>query len=244
VLAATALALALAVSASSPACAEGSDGGAGAGPAIAAVWRSAGCGASGPAADAKPDPDTDAIQRGRLVAWPKQHLQFQVPVVPGVKRLVLHLVADDRARGVLDQYLLLGDGDQGAPAAAVVVTDLPRGVDSRDKAFDSVMGLERQLAANSGAYPTFAPVDGPYGESIEMIVPGRTSTACFPTVHFATAARTPGGVPFGISRFAFVGGRLVEFAMALTMPAQMTLEDQHAHARAVMDDFWGGLSSY
>jgi hypothetical protein len=219
-------------------------GGPGSGTPITAVWRATMSCQGITVQNLQRDPAAEAIARERLVGLPQQHLQFLVPALPGLSKVVVRLAFDDRSRGVLDQYVLMAGSDLAPPMAAVVVTDLPRGLESPAQVFDSVATLERKLAQGTGAYPAFTRVDGPYGEALEMSVPGRATSPCFPTSGFVTAGRTDDMVPFEISRFALASGRLVEFAMVLSMPAAMTLEDQQTRAKSAMDDFWGGLSAF
>jgi hypothetical protein len=232
------------LAASFPLLTAHAEGGPGSGTPITAVWRATmSCQGVTPESLQR-DPAAEAIARERLVGLPGQHLQFLVPALPGQSKVVVRLAFDDRSRGVLDQYVLLAGSDLEPPMAALVVTDLPKGLASPAQAFDSVTAVERKLAQGTGAYPAFSRMDGPYGEALEMVVPGRVTSPCFPTVAFRTAGRTGDTVPFGISRFVLASGRLVEFAMALSMPAAMTLEDQQARAKSAMDDFWAGLSAY
>jgi hypothetical protein len=233
------------VAAAAPPLAVAADIAPGSGSPIVAVWRTTSptaCQDLSPAS-LTPAPDEAAVQRARLVELPKQKMQFHVPTLPGVPRLVVRTTFDDASRGVTDNYVVFASTDVAPPVAALVVTDLPKNVDSREKAFDLVMGAERRLAAGSGTFPIFDRVDGPYGEALEMRVPGRVTSACFPTVAFQ-AGRAGAETPFGISRFAWVSGHLVEFALAVRMSGAMTLEDQETHAKAAMDDFWGGLSAF
>jgi hypothetical protein len=213
---------------------------------IVAVWTTTGACEDLTAKALVPSPDAAAVQRARLVELPKQKMQFHVPSLAGVPGLVVRTTFDDKSRGVSDNYVVLASADTAPPIAAVVVTEPPHGVDSREKVFDMVVGAERRLAAGTGTFPTFDRVDGPYGETLEMRVPGRTTSPCFPTTRFQAGqvGRVGGTTPFEISRFVFVSGRLVEFALEVAMPGAMTLEDQEAKAKAAMDDFWGGLSVF
>ncbi len=210
--------------------------------AITAVWDvPTACGLPTPEQLAR-HPRADAIQRSRLVDLPLQKLQFHVPVLPGGGPVVIRIAKEDHSRGVLDQVVVLAPGDASAAQAALVVTDLPRELDSPDRLFDTVEKLQRKLARPASMFPTFSRVDGPYGEALEMVVPGRTADGCFPTAYFVAAKGFGGQASVEISRFARVGGRMVEFALLVPVPATMALGDQQERAKEAMDAFWGGLT--
>lgn len=208
---------------------------------IVAVWRAPLSCEGVNAASLSPDPAAEAIARGRLVDIPGAPLQFHVPPLAGVDRLSLRMTVDDRRRGVSDTVLQLAAADTAPPVAAVVVTPMPKHVDTAAKAFEIARDAERRMAQGTGLFPVFDVSDGPYGETLEMRVPGRATSPCYPLDRFV-AGRLDGQATVGISRFVFVKGRLVEFALQVAMPAAMTLDDQQAKAQAAMERFWAGLS--
>lgn len=181
------------------------------------------------------------IQRERQVDVREIGARFVVPQVQDVAETVLKIRLDDRSRGVTDHYLLLTDDDLAPPFAAVVVTELPAGVDTRERAFDAARTLQQGLSRTlPGFVPELRGIDGPHGPALEMLVPGRVGTHCFPTSEFASA---PAGVEtLGITRFAMIRGRLVEFSTIVRVAPEASPAERAALARAVMDDFWTSLT--
>src|SRR5262249_13543090 len=131
--------------------------------------------------------------------------------------------------------------DLAPPIGAVVVTELPGDFDT-EKALSAVNTLERQLMMGSGATPAFERIRGPYGDAIELTVPNRVGTHCFPTSKFQLAPADTSERTVGISRFVFTGGRLVEFALIVRVSPTATPDEQTAVARKIMDIYWVGLS--
>ncbi|GAB2504012.1 hypothetical protein [Lysobacter humi (ex Lee et al. 2017)] len=187
------------------------------------------------------NPAEARIQRERRVDLREIGARFVVPQVQNVAETVLKIRLDDRSRGVTDHYLLLAEDDLGPPFAAVVVTELPEDVDTRERAFDAARTLQQGLARTlPGFVPDLREVDGPHGPGLEMLVPGRIGTHCFPTSEFASA---PAGVEtLGITRFAMIRGRLVEFSVIVRVAPDASPEQRATLARAVMDDFWASLA--
>lgn len=76
---------------------------------------------------------------------------------------------------------------------------------------------------------------------IELVIRKRISTRCFPTSSFKIQSPPVNDGTIGISRFAFVLGRLVEFSLIIHIPAGMDGEAAVAYSRKVMDGFWLSL---
>lgn len=186
-------------------------------------------------------PDEARIKREKQVDLPRLGLRFRVPQLPGTDETIVKIRLDDRSRGVVDHYLLLAKGDLNVPFAAIVVTELPADILTREAAFDAARTVEAGLARRMPEFtPAFHEIDGPHGPALEMIVPGRNSTHCFPTSEFVAS---PAGVDtIGITRFAYLDGRLVEFAIILEVDPEETAAAREAFARSVMDGFWTSLS--
>jgi hypothetical protein len=136
----------------------------------------------------------------------------------------------------------LAEQDLAPPVGAVVITELPPDFNT-EKAFVAVNTLERQLSVGAGVVLTFEKITGPYGEAIEMLVPNRIGTHCFPTSRFQLAQSEGSSKTVGISRFVFTKGRLVEFALILRVSPEMKPEEQKAYARKIMERYWSGLAS-
>ena len=85
-------------------------------------------------------------------------------------------------------------------------------------------------------------MSGPYGEAIEMQVPGRIGSHCFPTARFQLGdSPISRKASLGISRFIFTEGELVEFALVLNAPLGVSEAEGKAVSERVMDGFWLGL---
>lgn len=186
-------------------------------------------------------PREAAIRRDGGLDVPGLGWRFRMPRLAGPGGTVLKIRGDDRSRGVVDHYLLLAAEEHGVPFGAIVVTELPPGIDSREGAFAAARTVEEGLARTLGGFrPAFTELDGPYGRAMEMLVPGRIATPCFPTSEFAVAP--PGGQTLGITRFAYIAGRLVEFSLVVPQPPGQDAAQHEAHARAAMDRFWTSIT--
>lgn len=186
-------------------------------------------------------PDQATVQDTKVVPLPTLGLKFRIPQLPDVKSTHLKLFFGDRSRGVIDNYLLLAEYDLAPPFAALVVTQLPPQFDTSEKVFSAVDMLERQLARKAGVTPSFERLQGPYGDSIEMIVENRVGTHCYPTSDFQFLPLDSDTKTIGISRFAFTTNKLAEFAIVVRIPKHMKSEEAKAYARKIMDGYWLGL---
>jgi hypothetical protein len=186
-------------------------------------------------------PDQAAIQQSHVVELPSLKIKFRIPQLPNLADMTIRLYLGDRSRGVTDNYILLTEQDLSPPIAAVVVTELP-GDFNTEKTLSAVNVLERQLMTGSGASPAFERIRGPYGEAVELTVPNRVGTECFPTSKIQLVPAGASERTIGISRFVFTDGRLVEFALIVRVSPAMTREEQTALAREIMDLYWLGLS--
>lgn len=179
------------------------------------------------------------IKKSRMIELPSLKLKFKIPQLPYMGKTYVKTYLGDKSRGVVDNYILLADGDLNPPIAAIVITELPADFDT-SKAFSAVNVLEGQLSR--GKALSFEKLNGPYGEAIEFQLPNRVGTHCFPTAGFKFI---PTGLNFesiGISRFIFKQGYLVEFALIVRMAPEMSLVERKTYAKKIMDDYWVGLS--
>ena len=188
------------------------------------------------------NPDQETIKQTRIVELRSLKCKFHIPSLPDLPSTYIKLYLGDRSRGVTDNYILLAEQDLAPPVGAVVITELPPDFNT-EKAFAAVNTLERQLSTGSGAALTFERVTGPYGEAIELFVPNRIGTHCFPTSRFQFAKSDGTPKTVGISRFVFIKGRLVEFALILRISSEMNPEEQKAYAKRVMERYWVGFVS-
>jgi hypothetical protein len=209
---------------------------------IGAVWDLAAQPCNGGGVNAMTrDPDQARIQKSKVVDLPQLGVSFQVPRFPDVQSIYIKIFMGDRSRGVIDNYVLFADHDLAPPVGALVITELPVQFDTNDKVFAAVETLEGQLSAKAGVTPDFKRISGPYGEAIEMLVKSRVGTDCFPTSSFRLAASESQAKTIGISRFVFTMGKLVEFALIVSVPDEVKPDAAQAFAEKVMDGYWLGL---
>jgi hypothetical protein len=187
------------------------------------------------------DPNQARIQASKVVELPGLGVRFRVPQLPDTQRIDIKLFMGDRSRGVTDNYVLLAESDLGPPIGALVVTELPAQFDTSAKVLAAVETLETQLSRKAGVTPDVKRIAGPYGEAIEILVNNRVGTYCFPTSEFRLAPVDSRVRTVGISRFVFTMGKLVEFALIVNVPHDVTPEDGQALARKIMDGYWLGL---
>ncbi len=186
-------------------------------------------------------PNEKAIRKSGRVELPEIGFAFQVPQVFDKQGTVVKLHLNDRSRRVVDHYFLLAEEDLAPPLAAIVVTELPEEVIRDHKAFEAVRILQSQLARAAGFEPELTPVSGPHGDALEMIVPDRGGTDCFPTSEFQRLPEDSKVHTTGISRFVVIDDRLVEFAVIMRNEPDEAAVEATRRARDLMDRFWLAL---
>ncbi len=212
-------------------------------PTIGAVWNLSAQPCNGGGGNAMHrSPDQEKIKQSRIVEVSSLKIKFQVPLLPDLPATYIKLYLGDRSRGVTDNYILLSEQDLAPPIGAVVITELPSDFNT-ERAFAAVNTLERQLSSGTGVTLNFEKISGPYGEAIELLVPNRIGTHCFPTSRFQFAQGNEASKTIGISRFVFTNGRLIEFALIVRVSPELNKDEQKAYARKVMDTYWNGLAS-
>lgn len=173
---------------------------------------------------------------------PELGYSFRIPALPGGSHVDLRVLLNDRARGVSDHYIMLANGHTSPITAAVVVTELPADVAGVEQGLAAAMHMAKGHGAQHGMSPVFRSLQGPWGPAIEMQVPGRVGSACFPTSGFIM--NPSGGLPtLGLTRFAVDGTRLLEFSLIVPAEAGASPARHVADAQARMDDFWTALGA-
>ncbi len=181
------------------------------------------------------------IQSTKQVVLKDLGFSFKIPQLPQVDETIIKLQLKDKSRGVVDNYILISDQDLEPPFASVVITELPPSMTTREQAFAAVNTLENQLAKKSGYIINLEKINGPHGKSLEMIVPNRVGSYCFPTSDFKFLPKDYKTSTVGISRFSFIRGMLVEFSLIVAIPDNIDKSESVPFAKNVMDDFWGRL---
>ena len=209
---------------------------------IAAVWSLSAQPCNGePGTAMERHPKEAEIKASGTISLAPLGVEFTVPQIPFVEKTHLKVFMGDQSRGVIDHYLLLSDRDLEPPFAAVVITELPANLQSPEEAFKAVHILESQLSTQAGVPVNLEPIDSPFGEALEMLVRNRVGTYCFPTSDFQLLPPDAGVSTMGISRFAMIENRLVEFSLIVTVPERAADADAKRIAREIMDTFWQEL---
>jgi len=204
---------------------------------IGTVWNlvQRTCGPTGN--EMKPHPDADMIRASHKVQFAALKQPLDVPIHPDFGKESVKLHIGDRLRGVIDDYLLVSDGDYAEYSGAIVVTHLPSAMDTREKIFERVRQLQGDLSRRNRVPVMVSTMFGRFGDGLEMIVPGRLAGYCFPTAEFQMAPAAPFRT-VGISRFAVIDRRLVEYAMVLKWTGPDDETAMRRYARDAMDRFW------
>ena len=188
-------------------------------------------------------PDAAEIGSTGTVKIPNMQMEFFVPGIPELPIKTIRLAFDDRGRKVVDHYVLLSRSDLDDPLAAVMVTELPASFDTSQKALAAAVAGERDNLQGSSAQPTLERINTPWGDGLDIYVPNRIGSPCFPAARFKLTADSETKPTIGLSRFITVPGRLIQFAIILPVTAGTPLEAQKANARRVMDVFAAGLKA-
>ena len=184
-----------------------------------------------------------AIKISKEVVIKDLGFSFKIPQLPLVEESIVKLYLKDKSRGVVDNYILISDQDLEPPFASVVITELPPSMTTREQAFSAVNTLENQLAKKSGTQIRFEKINGPHGESLEMIIKDRVGSYCFPTSDFKFLPKEYEASTVGVSRFSFIKGNLVEFSLIVAIPDNVSEKDAVTFAKKTMDDYWSRLKA-
>jgi hypothetical protein len=181
---------------------------------------------------------TEAVISKRL-DLPEIGYSFSIPQLPDVEQTVVKVRLNATDRGIKDHYILLSDQDLKEPFGAVVITELP----SKEKAFEAAIFVETSLAKKVNYKPVLTSITGPYGEALELLVPNRVGTHCYPTSAYTLVPPGSDLRTISISRFVLIGKSLVEFALALNIQKDMSEDMAETYARKVMDGYWLSLEA-
>lgn len=186
-------------------------------------------------------PDAAEIGRTGIVKIPNLQMEFVVPSIPELPINSVKLAFDDSGRKVLDHYVLLSRNDLDDPMAALMVTELPPSFDTPQKALGAAVAGERDNLRGTSAQPTLERISTPWGEGLDIFVPNRIGSPCFPAARFKLTADSETKPTISLSRFVTVPGRLIQFAFVLPVTPGTPLETQKANARRVMEIYAAGL---
>ena len=186
-------------------------------------------------------PDSAEIGRTGIVKIPNLQMEFVVPSIPELPVNSIKLVFDDRGRNIVDHYVLLSPNDLDDPVAALMVTELPPAFDTPQKALRAAVAGERSNLRGTSAQPILERISTPWGEGLDIFVPNRIGSPCFPAARFKLTADMDSKPTIGLSRFVTVPGRLIQFAIVLPVTLGTPLEEQKANARRVMEIYAAGL---
>jgi len=186
-------------------------------------------------------PDAAEISRTRVVKIPNMEMEFRIPSAPEIPVTSVRLVLNDRGRKVVDHYILMSENELNNPSAAVMVTELPPAFDSPERALRAAVAGEQANLEGTVARPTLERISTVWGQGLDLFVPGRTGSPCFPAARYQLTPSPDEKPAIGLSRFVTVPGRLIQFALLLNVAPGTPIDEQKANVRRVMDLFASGL---
>lgn len=187
--------------------------------------------------------DEKQIKQTKSISINETGFNYKIPQLPDVKETVVKLFLNDKSRGVIDHYFLITDQDLKAPFAAIVVTELPPEFQNIEKAFAAVKTLQNNSARKSGIKINLEEAQGIYGDTLELIIENRIGSHCFPTSTYKFLPKNYKSKTLGISRFALINKKLVEFSLIVNTLDKMNHDESVRYAQRLMDSFWLGLKS-
>ena len=161
---------------------------------IASVWNAqASCDGFSSLAKSR-HPDEAAIRASGRVDLSGTGFTFSYAGLDGMDDAVLLLAFDDRSRGVVDHYVLLAPDDLSPPMAAIVISELTPDLQNDPRyTLRSVAAQQLGNARDFVHHPVmFSHLMGERsGPGLEMLVPGRRGSFCFPTARFVIDLEDP-----------------------------------------------------
>ena len=188
-------------------------------------------------------PQENKIQKDKTIFLKDLGFKFRVPQFSGVDETIVKIFLNDRSRGVVDNYILISDQDLEAPFAAIVITELPKQMNSQAQAFSAVHTLESQLSMKSEHRIQLEKVVSPKNEYLQMFVKNRVGTHCFPTSDFEIIPDNSNIDTLGMSRFYFRDGKLIEFSVIVNRSKDISDVEFLKNAQEIMDGFENRLVS-
>lgn len=182
-------------------------------------------------------PAEAAILASGRVALPGTGYSFAIPELPGGGKPVVTIVEGDRSRRFIDHSILFARDLDAPPIAAVVVTELPEPLQtgSPSGTLVAMMSLQLESARSVPGLPvTFVHLSENPVAGLEMLVPGRAPSACFPTSRFN--AQEDLLTTMGISQFVVDGQYLLEVSLIVPQ-APGSSQATPAQARAEIGRF-------
>ncbi len=186
-------------------------------------------------------PHEKAIQQSKEIKLESLGLVLKIPQISDINDTHVKLFFGDKSRGVVDNYILFSRQDLAPPSAAIVITELPKELQQRQKALNAAMKLQAGIARRSNIYVKKAKLDGPYGNMIDLFIENRIGTHCYPTADYEIQTSNAGGETIGISRFFVIKGKLIEFALIVEGIEGKSEMEKLIYAQKLMNEFYDSL---
>ncbi len=184
--------------------------------------------------------DSEIIKSSKQIKLDDLKVTFKIPQIGKQDDTIIKLYLKDKSRGVIDHYVYFSKGATDIQHAALVFTELPEGT-KRKSAFRSMEITQNALSSKSGAIVKLKALDGPHGESLELIVPNRIGSICYPTSTYSFSENSKGISTIGISRFSFIKNIIIEFAIIVEIPNDINDAEAVSYAQRLMNGFWTRL---
>lgn len=192
-------------------------------------------------------PKQSEIAKRKEVDLDAHGLRIHLPQLSFIKETTVKISLGDTGRGIVDHYVLLASDDLASPAAAVVVSELPKGMQNHKAAFGAVVQMQEGYAQKAAAKLAVNQRAGIYGLMLEIMVADRCSSPMFPTSNYSVNQSPEDGLDtIGISRFSLVDGErlLVEWSLIVPVKAiRGGLKAKLQVAHDEMESFWDNLSA-
>lgn len=182
-------------------------------------------------------PEEAAMLASGRVALRGTGYSFAIPELPGGGAPVVTIVEGDRSRNFIEHSVLLTRDLDGPPVAAMVVTELPERLQTGSP-MDTLVAMMTLQLDNARSVPglpvTFVHLREREVPGLEMMVPGRTASPCFPRSRFN--AQDDDLPTMGVSLFVVDGPYLFEISLVVP-PAPGSSQVTPKQARVEMSRF-------